>query len=135
MSDEAIRKAMEEGAFEGLAGKGKPLKLEDNPFEDPSWRMAHHLLQANDFTLPWIDARNEIEADLDAARQRLGRAWHAARRAPQAWQRAQQAFRQQVEALNRRIRDYNLAVPNEQLHRLPLNAEREIQVVTQSPPG
>ena len=35
-----IREAMEEGAFDHLDGAGKPLDLSENPFEDPSDRLA-----------------------------------------------------------------------------------------------
>lgn len=47
--DETIRKAMEEGAFDNLRGTGKPLSIEDNPFVDPSWQLAYHLLKENGF--------------------------------------------------------------------------------------
>ena len=44
-ADEAIRKAMEEGKFDNLPGKGKPLKLDEDPFEDPEWRLANKMLK------------------------------------------------------------------------------------------
>ena len=39
IAERKIREAMEEGAFENLRGKGRPLDLEENPYEDPSLRM------------------------------------------------------------------------------------------------
>src|SRR5512133_1234249 len=100
--EDAIEKAMQEGKFNDLPGKGKPLSLDDNPHEDPAWRLANHVLKTSGFSLPWIEARKEIEAEIEQARQALQRArsWHltqAARRRndPEVeaeWQRAVRAF-------------------------------------------
>ena len=38
--EEEISRAMREGKFSNLAGKGKPLRLEDDQFADPEWRLA-----------------------------------------------------------------------------------------------
>lgn len=134
--DELISKAIERGEFDGLRGKGKPLQIDDNPLADPEWRLAHHLLKSNDFTLGWIADQQEIDQRLAAARSRLASAWryrnHSAERFEMLeanWQQAQAAFREEVEALNRKIRDYNLSVPLEQFQRLAINAEREIEQV------
>ena len=56
-AEDQIRRAMEEGKFDDLPGEGKPLRLENDPFEDPEWRMAHHVLRNGGFTLPWIEAK------------------------------------------------------------------------------
>ncbi|MEA3440806.1 MAG: DUF1992 domain-containing protein [Chloroflexota bacterium] len=54
--EEHIRRAMEEGKFDDLPGKGKPLRLDHNPHEDPQWRTAYRMLRNSGFTLPWIEA-------------------------------------------------------------------------------
>ena len=41
IAERKIREAIEEGAFDHLEGTGKPLDLSENPFEDPSDRMAN----------------------------------------------------------------------------------------------
>ncbi len=69
--DEQIRLAIENGEFDNLPGKGKPLNLEENPFEDPEWRTAYCFLRNSGFTLPWINMRKEIEKDIMAARVSL----------------------------------------------------------------
>src|SRR5574341_670165 len=74
-AEEQIRRAMEEGKFDNLPGKGKPLRLEDNPLEDPEWRLAHHVLRSSGYTLPWIETRRELESEIQAARAALGRTW------------------------------------------------------------
>jgi hypothetical protein len=43
--EKQIREAMEAGEFDNLPGKGQPIDLTENPFEDPDLRMAHHLLR------------------------------------------------------------------------------------------
>ena len=63
--DEQIRQAMQDGAFDDLPGKGKPLDLSENPHEDPGWRMAYRMLRANGFSLPWIETRKAIEFEFE----------------------------------------------------------------------
>ena len=41
--EEQIRRAIQEGKFDDLPGKGKPLKLDENPFEESEWRMANKI--------------------------------------------------------------------------------------------
>ena len=118
--DELIRKAIEEGKFNNLPGQGKPLRLDENPWEDPEWRMAYHILQANGFTLPWIEQRQAIEQDLEKARRTLVQAWRERQAAgsPQAeqrWQQALQTFEQSLNVINQQIRSYNLSVPLDRL--------------------
>lgn len=142
--EDEIRKAIEAGKFEDLPGKGKPLKLEENPHADPEWQLAHHVLKSSGFTLPWIAARQEIEAHIQAARQALARAWEWRGRALQGgqpyaqaeaeWQRAAQAFREQVEKINKEIFDYNLGTPSEKFQLLKLNAEKEIDALMRNSP-
>ncbi len=139
--EEQIRQAMAEGKFAGLPGKGQPLHLDENPFADPDWRLAFHVLSSSGFTLPWIENRQEILAEMQAVRLRLSRAWEgvmasqAAGRSAQdirkIWNDAQQRFRQQAADLNQRIFSYNLQAPSHQLQILPLDIEAEFQGVQQ----
>jgi len=69
--DEIIRQAMKEGKFDDLPGKGKPLNLDQNPHQDPEWRVAHHLLKSGGFSLPWIERLGEIDEELGGARSSL----------------------------------------------------------------
>ncbi len=139
--EDAIEKAIQAGKFDNLPGKGKPLSLDENPHADPEWRLAHHVLKTGGFSLPWIEARKEIEAAVDQARQALRWTWEWRMQRlalqpgdPQVepeWQRAVQVFGEQVSQLNRQIRDYNLQTPNEQfqmrLLSLPAELERVIE--------
>lgn len=135
VNEDPIDRAMREGKFDNLRGKGKPLRLDENPHEDPEWRLAHHVLKEGGFTLPWIQLRQEIESETEAAQSALRTAWErrqaasgaaAAALADIEWRNARNTFRAQVERINWRIRDYNLQTPSLNFQLPPLNAEREI---------
>jgi hypothetical protein len=65
--EEIIKKAMENGEFDNLVGKGKPLQLDENPNEPEDWRIAFHVLRNSGITLPWIETMREIDAELENA--------------------------------------------------------------------
>ena len=127
--EEKITRAMQDRVFDNLPGKGKPLKLEDNPHEPEEMRTAHRLLKQNDFTLPWIEAWREIEAEREKLREELRdahqRFWQAGRSA--AWELARAHFQGRVQALNRRILGYNLSVPAAVFQKPLLDPEAEIR--------
>lgn len=134
--EEQIRKAEEEGKFRDLPGKGKPLKLESNVYEDPDWRVANHLLQTSGYSLPWIVLQQEIDTEWGAAKQTLARIWQwrsdslksgkQAEMVEAEWDRALVSFNEQVVLLNRKIRDYNLQVKLIQLQRPFIKTQTEI---------
>jgi DnaJ family protein C protein 28 len=126
LAEEKIRAAMEAGAFDHLPGRGKPLHLDENPLEPAEWRLAFHLLRTHGFTLPWIEIRREIEADLEAARMELAQAAHQS-----AWENAQAQFRARLTILNKRIFNYNLHVPLERFQIPLLNIDAEIARIRQ----
>src|SRR6476661_6598334 len=84
-----IDEAIAEGEFDNLEGRGRPLDLTENPFEDPSSRMAHRLLRNNGFAPAWIEEGRDLD-----------RAIAGCPRSPEL-----------LAALNRRIRHYNLRLP------------------------
>lgn len=138
--DDPISKAMQEGQFDDLPGKGKPLKLDENPFADPEWELALHMLKSSGYSLPWIEARQAIEKELAEARANLKRAWEwrqnalaqgqSATQIEMQWRQREKAFREQIAELNKRIRDYNLQAPSDRFHLFILNAERELVAIT-----
>ena len=137
--DEQIRQAIERGEFDNLPGKGKPLDLNENPYEDPGWRLAYRLLKENGYTLPWIETRQNIELDFERAIKSLQQSWDWRRNAvgrrglvhaEREWQQALQTFRDEMNKLNRRIRDYNLEIPSNQFQRRPIDIEQEIAKIT-----
>ncbi len=135
--EDHIRKAMEEGKFDDLPGKGKPIRWDENPFVGEDWQMAYRMLHEAGFALPWMETRKEIESQLEAARQSLQRAWDWRQSAlaggerheyvESEWQRALGVFREQIAEINHRIFDYNLEVPLPRFQRLTVDAEAEIR--------
>jgi DnaJ homolog subfamily C member 28 len=123
ISDERIRAAMAEGKFDNLPGMGKPLNLDENPYEPEDMRMANSVLRSNDFTPVWIEIWKEIEQDLEKARRRYetGAALDA--------EMARTEFSTAIAALNRRILDYNLRVPSNVFQRPTLLLQKEIDTI------
>src|SRR5882724_9678101 len=111
IAERKIREAMAEGAFENLRGKGRPLDLEENPYEDPSLRMAHRLLRNNGFAPAWVEEAKDLERAIESAREDLARGLAPA------------AFRAQIAEINRRILAHNLKTPSTQFHMRPVDPE------------
>ncbi len=139
--EDLIRKAMEEGKFDNLPGKGKKIHLEGgNPHADPDWELAYGILKDAGYSLPWIETMREIEKDLEAARTSLQRAWAYYKNSygvadsddVAIWERARLTFKNKLDELNKRIRDYNLHVPSLRFQRPALNYEQEVQKITHS---
>jgi DnaJ family protein C protein 28 len=139
--EEHLRKAIEEGKFDNLPGKGEPLRLDEaNPHADPEWELAYRILKESGFSLPWIETLHEIEKDIDVALEELQRAWKwriiylsadvPDEKASAEWERSQDVFKNKLASLNKRIRDYNLQVPNARFQRPALNYERELEKIT-----
>jgi len=133
--DQKIREAMEQGEFDDLSGKGEPIDLSENPFEDPDWRMAHRTLRNAGFAPAWIEERKDIDAALESARVNLSRVWTILRNARGTehertatvrWKTALTAFREKVEELNGRINGWNLRAPAVGFHWKRIDAEQEI---------
>ena len=135
--DEIIRRAIQEGKFDDLPGKGKPLALDENPLADPEWRAAHHILKSGGFTLPWIESLREIEMNLEKVRADLARTWRWYKAADEkgitpsqydaVWERSVDTFHEQIAELNKKIRSYNLEVPNERFQLHLVDVEKEIE--------
>lgn len=129
--EKKIREAMEQGEFDNLPGKGEPIDLRENPFEDPDLRMVHRLLRNAGFAPAWIEERKDIDAELDKARTLLRRAWRlfASESESAKWERVTNEFRARVDELNERIRLYNLKAPGTTFHRSLIDAAAEIDLI------
>ena len=134
--------AVEQGYFDNLPGRGKPLDLsdEDNPFIPDDMRLAYRILRNAGYSLPWIELLNQIEAERarlerDAGvhsttiRAAIGRL----RRIPSylresRWNQLQQRhtafcrqYAESIDALNRKVDEFNLSVPVVSLHQARIN--------------
>ena len=128
--DKLIRESMERGEFDDLSGKGEPVDLRENPFEDPDVRTAHRLLRNAGFAPAWVEERKEIDASLQRAQATLRRARDLYRHeipGGARWQRAVREFRETVAELNQRIRMYNLKAPATIFHRKVVDVDALIR--------
>jgi hypothetical protein len=118
IAERKILEAMSEGAFDNLTGKGRPLNLEENPYEDPSLRMAHRLLRNNGFAPAWVEEAKDLEQEIDLALRAL------------AAKGTLDRFRERMAEINRRILAHNLKTPSALFHMRPVDAEAEIRRLT-----
>ncbi|PWT81626.1 MAG: DUF1992 domain-containing protein [Acidobacteria bacterium] len=126
--EKKIREAMEQGEFDNLPGKGEPIDLKENPFEDPEMRMVYRLLRNAGFAPAFIEERKSIESEIEQARLLISRANRLYRDESKSgeWERAKAEFRETVRELNDRIRLYNLKTPSAVFHRTHIDPESEI---------
>ena len=105
VAERKVREAMAAGEFENLPGKGKPLSLDSDPFEDPTMWMAHHLLRVNGFAPAWIEESKEIDLACERLRDDAKSGC------------IDDSLRRRASELNRRILGYNLKTPSVRLHK------------------
>ena len=60
IAEKKIREAMDNGEFDDLPGKGKPLQLEDDRHLPQDIRLAHKILKNADCLPPELELRKEI---------------------------------------------------------------------------
>ena len=136
--DEIIEEAMRAGAFDDLAGHGKPLKMSKNPFA-PEEELAYQLLKDNHYTLPWIAERNEVHASIERFRAEIGPAWlryqgeyrvaqgESVRMSlAQGWREQLSGWQTQIDELNKLIALANLKQPANHLEILKLDLKSEL---------
>ncbi len=128
--DERIEEAMRQGVFDNLPGKGKPLRMDDNPNEPSDMRMANKLLKDNDLTPAWIADRKALLAEIDALRAEMRRQWDWARIDPTRratnWNHLVAQWEARMANINRRILDLNLIQPVAIKEILHLRLEHEL---------
>lgn len=138
--EEAIQEAQKRGDFDNLRGKGKPLThLQENPHA-PGTELAFQLLKDNDYTLGWINRRNQTQNEIDAFRVDLQTKishyqaeWHASEhpdhRQPLLyyWRKQITTWETTLKTLNDRIRTANLQTPLDHLHLITLGLEMELK--------
>src|SRR5260370_41031085 len=115
--------AMGEGAFDILEGKGKPLDLTEDPFEDPADRMANRLLRNNGVAPLWIEESKEIETARETLAAGLAQAKSSleAGGAREDYNARIDALRRQVASLNKRSPGVNRKAPGIRQHKGPID--------------
>lgn len=134
LTEKRLREAIEDGEFDDLPGKGEPIDLQENPFEDPDLRVMHRLLRNAGFAPAWLEERKDIDAELESAQTKVSRAWALFGEGGKAqseaeWQRSVKEFRARVAELNHRVRIYNLKAPAAVFHRRHIDADKIIESI------
>ncbi|XP_058003450.1 uncharacterized protein LOC110662667 isoform X2 [Hevea brasiliensis] len=73
--EQRIWHSMEEGQFENLPGKGKPLNLSTNPHSDPAEDTLYRILSKNGCAPEWVELNKEIRSKVSEWRVALKKAW------------------------------------------------------------
>ncbi|HEY8185384.1 MAG TPA: hypothetical protein VIF64_04920, partial [Pyrinomonadaceae bacterium] len=102
--------------------------------EDPDLRVVHRLLRNAGFAPAWIEERKDIDAEFEAARTKLSRAWALFGKggtspSESEWERTLREFGDRVAELNQRIKIYNLKAPAAVFHRARIDADRIVETI------
>ena len=131
--EDQIQKAQQDGQFDNLRGRGKPLThLDSNAFEQ--------LVKEQGFRPHFVELDAEIRARIEVARQAVRRTyeWVMQARAggsvdrhyaQDEWRKALSIFDRRLAEINQLIQTFNLELPEplRHLQRFPLKREEELQ--------
>ena len=139
--EELIENGRQQGVFDNLPGKGKPLNLKRNPYA-PETELAHDLLRQNDLKPAWIMQRQELNDRAQAIRTEIGRQWlrldqeyrltqsaSVRSRLEIRWDDACLQWEAAIKGLNKQIADFNLKRPSSNTEIFKLELERELKQV------
>ncbi|VAW43051.1 hypothetical protein MNBD_CHLOROFLEXI01-3668 [hydrothermal vent metagenome] len=135
--EEIIQEGQENGLFDNLPGKGKPLNLHKNHYAD-DMALANELLKKNDLPPAWILQRNEILAKIAKLRAEIERQWEWHRQeftVPTAnkgqltirWDDSCLNWLEEITALNKSIESFNLKRPFDNIEIFKLSLENELK--------
>lgn len=100
---------MEEGHFENLPGKGKPLDLNTNPHADPSEDTLYRILSKNGCAPEWVELNKQIRSDAAEWRSALKKAWAYNINGNNAkWIECSEVLKVQMNAINNKVRGFIL---------------------------
>ena len=139
--DDLIQAGQEQGMFDNLPGEGKPLNLKKSVY-GAELDLAHSLMKHNDLTPAWIMDRNQILAEVEAVRTDIRRQWEQHEREFRiiqdathrssltvSWDNACRKWLHDIAALNKKISDFNLKRPIDNMELLKLELEFELKRV------
>ncbi|XP_075110245.1 uncharacterized protein LOC107812521 isoform X2 [Nicotiana tabacum] len=110
--EQRIWHSMEEGQFENLPGKGKPLDLNTNPHVDPAEDTLYRILSRNKCAPEWVELNKEIRSNVVDWRSALKKAWtHKDTVGDSKWIEASESLKLQMRDINNKVFRYNLIVP------------------------
>ncbi|RDX82037.1 DnaJ-like subfamily C member 28 [Mucuna pruriens] len=110
--EQRIWHSMEEGQFENLPGKGKPLKLDTNPHADPAEDTLYRILSKNGCAPEWVELNKEIRSKISEWRMCLKKARATKCSGDHSeWLKSSEALKLQLREINDKVFRYNLIVP------------------------
>ncbi|MBA0721924.1 hypothetical protein Golax_009419 [Gossypium laxum] len=111
--EQRIWHSMEEGQFENLAGKGKPLNLNTNPHADPAEDTLYRILSKNGCAPEWVELNKEIRNKVSEWRVALKKAWTSKCNGndEEKWIERCESLKKQLRDINDKVFRYNLIVP------------------------
>ncbi|KAL0918289.1 hypothetical protein M5K25_010288 [Dendrobium thyrsiflorum] len=110
--EQRIWHSMEEGHFENLPGKGKPLKLNTNPHADPAEDTLYRILSRNGCAPEWVELNKEIRSNIAEWRLALKKAWtEKSDQKGYQWLQTTEILKARMKDINSKVLRYNLMVP------------------------
>ncbi|KAK1315007.1 hypothetical protein QJS10_CPA06g00180 [Acorus calamus] len=110
--EQRIWHSMEEGQFENLPGKGKPLEFASNPHADPADDTLYRILAKNGCAPEWVERNKEIQNRIAEWRLALKRAWaNKSNHNGTKWSKDSEALKAEMRNINKKVLHYNLIVP------------------------
>lgn len=102
--EQRIWHSMEEGQFENLPGKGKPLDLSTNPHADPAEDTLYRILSKNGCAPEWVELNKEIRNRITEWRTALKKAWSFKGSQDDAkWAECSEALKLQLRDINNKV--------------------------------
>jgi len=133
IAERKIQDAIDEGLFDNLPGRGKPLDLSTNPFEPPGMGAVNRLLKHNKVLPLWLLLEQEIEASRALALATLAR-WEVSEpglRGIADYARlrasAREAYARHLKQTNDLILKYNYSSPFAHRAPVPLMLRRRLE--------
>ena len=133
IAERKIQDAIDEGLFDNLPGRGKPLDLSTNPFEVPGMGAVNRLLKHNKVLPLWLLLEQEIEASRALALAILAR-WEASEpdlRESADYSRlrasAREAYARHLKQTNDMILKYNYSSPFAYRSPVPFMLKRRLE--------
>ncbi|KAH7691699.1 Dnaj-like subfamily c member 28 protein [Dioscorea alata] len=110
--EQRIWHSMEEGHFENLPGKGKPLDLSTNPHADPAEDTLYRILSRNGCAPEWVELNKEIRSKIAEWRLAMKKAWtRSSDHDNSKWLEDSECLKSQMREINDKVLRYNLIVP------------------------
>lgn len=133
LAERKIEEAMEEGQFDNLPDRGKPIRLDDDWLIPAEWRPAMRLLKSAHVLPDWMQwskeleqARLEYTACLQQTEREHARYLPTSDETYQAWYEGRlRLYRQAMRRVNDLILKYNIAAPSHARPEIPIDIRAE----------